>query len=56
MANLIRAFWACESGAAAVEYGVIATAMFLALIPAFIYVAAAMEIKYTSVTSFFNGF
>ncbi len=56
MMDVVRRFRECESGAVAVEYSVIAVAMFLALVPAFIYVAAAMEVKFTSVTSFFNGF
>ena len=54
MAGVVQRFRDCQSGATAVEYGIIAMAMFLALIPAFIYVAAAMEIKFTGVTSFFN--
>lgn len=43
-----------QSGAAAVEYSVIAFAMFGAIIPAFLYVASGMGIKFTAITDYFG--
>lgn len=51
----IRRFFQCENGAVAVEYGVIVTAMFLALIPGFLYVSSALGIKLTLIKDFFGG-
>ncbi len=48
-------FLACERGAVAIEYVVIAAAMFLALIPSFLYVASGMTTKFSSVSGYFNG-
>lgn len=45
----------CERGAVAVEYVVIAAAMFLALIPSFLYVASGMTTKFSSIGGFFPG-
>ena len=51
----ISAFFHCDRGAVAVEYVVIAAAMFLALIPSFLYVASGMMTKFSSVSGYFNG-
>lgn len=50
-----RAFLDCTNGAVAIEYVVIAAAMFLALIPSFLYVASGMTTKFSSVGGYFNG-
>lgn len=44
----------CQSGAAAVEYSIIAFAMFGAIIPAFFYVSSAMGIKFSDITAYFD--
>lgn len=54
-ARKIRQFFQCQSGAVAVEYGVIVMAMFLALIPGFLYVSSALGIKLSSIKDFFGG-
>lgn len=46
---------ACEIGAVAVEYVIIAAAMFLALIPSFLYVASGMTTKFSDIGSYFGG-
>jgi Flp pilus assembly pilin Flp len=51
----VNKFLRCQNGTVAVEYGIIATAMFLALIPSFLYVASGMNLKFMSLTDFFNG-
>ncbi len=53
--SLAKAFRVCESGAVAVEYVMIAAAMFLALIPSFLYVASGMTNKFSSVGGYFAG-
>ena len=45
----------CERGTVAVEYVVIAAAMFLALIPSFLYVASGMSTKFSSIGGYFAG-
>jgi Flp pilus assembly pilin Flp len=50
-----REFLACEIGAVAIEYVVIAAAMFLALIPSFLYVASGMTAKFSSIGGYFGG-
>lgn len=44
-----------QSGATAVEYSLIAFAMFGAIIPAFLYVASALGVKPSAVTDYFNS-
>ena len=44
-----------ENGAVAVEYGIIAMAMFAAIIPAFIYVASGIQTKFSEIGSYFSG-
>jgi Flp pilus assembly pilin Flp len=51
----VKAFLACENGAVAIEYVVIAAAMFLALIPSFLYVASGMTAKFSSIGGYFGG-
>ena len=53
--RLAGGFLGCESGAVAVEYVIIAAAMFLALIPSFLYVASGMLAKFSSVGGYFAG-
>lgn len=52
--QLVRRYINCRRGTVAVEYVVIASAMFTALIPAFLYVASGMGTKLSSITSFFS--
>ena len=52
---IVKSFLSCQRGAVAVEYVVIAAAMFLALIPGFLYVASGMTLKFSSVGTYFNG-
>ena len=51
----IMQFLRYESGTVAVEYGVIVTAMFLALIPGFLYVSSVLGIKLSLINGFFGG-
>ncbi len=53
--RLAVGFLGCESGAVAVEYVVIAAAMFLALIPSFLYVASGMATKFSGIEGYFSG-
>lgn len=54
VAKMVKALIRCQSGAAAVEYSVIAFAMFGAIIPAFIYVSSSLGMKLTNIISYFN--
>jgi Flp pilus assembly pilin Flp len=53
--RVVSEFFRDVEGATAVEYGIIATAMFLAIIPAFLYVSTGIMIKFQSLTDFFNS-
>ncbi len=44
-----------DRGAVAVEYGIIAMAMFAAIIPAFLYVASGVQTKFSEIGSYFTG-
>ncbi len=48
-------FFKCESGTVAVEYVVMAAAMFLALIPSFLYVASGIGVKFSTISDYFGG-
>lgn len=48
-------FLKCESGTVAVEYVVMAAAMFLALIPSFLYVASGIGIKFSTISDYFGA-
>lgn len=50
-----RAFAVNEDGAVAVEYGIIAMAMFAALIPAFLYVASGIQMKFSAIGGYFGS-
>jgi Flp pilus assembly pilin Flp len=52
--KLVEAWTRCRSGGTAVEYSLIAFAMFGALIPAFLYVASGMSVKFAAVTDYFK--
>jgi Flp pilus assembly pilin Flp len=52
---VVKSFLYCQQGAVAVEYVIIAAAMFLALIPSFLYVADGMTGKFSDVETYFNG-
>ena len=45
----------CERGAVAIEYVLIATAMFLALIPSIYYVSSGMSQKFSSIGGYFSS-
>lgn len=45
-----------DSGAVAVEYAIIAVAMFLAIIPSFLSISGAVEGKLNTIAGYFNGF
>jgi Flp pilus assembly pilin Flp len=51
----VRSFLADETGAVAVEYGIIAMALFAAIIPAFLYVASGIQSKFSDVAAYFAG-
>lgn len=50
---LVSKWFRDANGSTAVEYGIITTAMFLAIIPAFLYVATGIQVKFVSLTSYF---
>ena len=49
----LKAFLKNTRGTVAVEYGVIITAMFLAIIPRFLYVSTGIRIKFEALASYF---
>jgi Flp pilus assembly pilin Flp len=53
--RVIAQFLRCESGSVAVEYVIMAAAMFLALIPSFLYVASGIGIKFSTISDYFQG-
>jgi Flp pilus assembly pilin Flp len=50
---MVSSFFREAKGAAAVEYGVIVMAMFLAIIPAFLYVSTGISLKFKNLTDYF---
>jgi Flp pilus assembly pilin Flp len=53
--QLYRAFAADDAGAMAIEYSLIAGAMFLALVPAIYYVADAVSEKFLLIPDWLNS-
>lgn len=51
----LKEFASNIDGAVAVEYGIIATAMFLAIIPAFLYVSTGITLRLQSISSYFQS-
>jgi Flp pilus assembly pilin Flp len=51
-----RQFIRSQSGAVAIEYSLIAAAMFLAIYPAFYFITSAIGIKYQDVANAFTFF
>ena len=51
MKNLVQAFWADESGATAIEYGLIAAGIALAIIAAVNGLGTKLNSKFTSINS-----
>lgn len=45
----------CDRGAVAVEYGIIVTAMFAAIIPGFLYVASGIQVKFSDIGGYFGN-
>ena len=56
IAEKVKKLLRCESGSTAVEYGIIVTAMFLAIIPAFIYVSTGIMMKFQVIGDYFASF
>ena len=54
-ANLVDRLMRCERGAVAVEYGIIVTAMFAAIIPGFLYVASGIQVKFSDIGGYFGN-
>ena len=54
MKNKIDRFIRDESGAVAIEYSLIAGAMFLAISPAFYLVRDAINVKFAAIASYFT--
>lgn len=50
---VVSKFLRHSGGAAAVEYGIVAMAMFMAIIPAFLYVSTGIQLKFQTITSYF---
>ncbi|MCB1380465.1 MAG: hypothetical protein KDK89_19165 [Alphaproteobacteria bacterium] len=44
----------CQKGTVAVEYTVITSAMFLAIIPGFYYVSSSVGLKFDTLAHYFN--
>lgn len=53
VAGVVSKFLRDANGATAVEYCIIATAMFLAIIPAFLYVSTGIMVKFQSLSDYF---
>jgi Flp pilus assembly pilin Flp len=53
--SIVSRFLRHESGSAAVEYAVVAMAMFMAIIPAFVYVSSGIGLKFQSIVSYFSS-
>lgn len=56
LATMVAGFLRHCGGATAVEYGVIAMAMFLAIIPAFLYVSTGISVKFQGIVDYFATF
>ena len=56
ISGVVSKFFRDARGTVAVEYGIIATAMFLAIIPAFIYVSTGIMVKFQSIADFLAAF
>lgn len=52
--SAIRAFSSDESGATAIEYGLIAAGIFLAIVPPVAVIANKMGVTYNSILGFFT--
>jgi Flp pilus assembly pilin Flp len=55
MASYAAAFLKDQRGTVAVEYGIIAMAMFAAIIPGFLYVASGIQLKFEDIGSYFGS-
>jgi Flp pilus assembly pilin Flp len=53
--NRLQEFWLCSKGATAVEYGIIVMAMFLAIIPGFLYVSTGVTKKFQGIANYFGS-
>jgi Flp pilus assembly pilin Flp len=54
-ATLVSEVLRDQSGAAAVEFGIIVMALFMAIIPAIIYVSTGLAAKLQTVTNYFDS-
>ncbi len=53
--SALRVYLNCTSAAVAIEYAIIAVAMFLALVPGFYYVSSAVQQKFAFIGNFLFG-
>lgn len=54
--EVVSKFFRDAKGTVAVEYGIIATAMFLAIIPGFLYVSSGILVKFQDIAAFLAAF
>ena len=54
--GLVKEYLSSDSGASAVEYSIIAMAMFLAIIPAFLFVSTGISLKLDAIGDYFASF
>ena len=55
IANSVKSLLRSDSGAVAVEYGIIVTAMFAAIVPGFLYVASGIQVKFSDIGGYFGN-
>lgn len=55
MLHALKSLLKNDQGAVAVEYAIIAIAMFLAIIPSFLFVSSAVGVKLTDVAGYLSG-
>ncbi len=54
LTSRVKTLLSCEDGAVAVEYGIIAIAMFAAIVPGFLYVASGIQTKFSDIGGYFG--
>jgi Flp pilus assembly pilin Flp len=54
--QLVSKFFRNTKGTVAVEYGIIITAMFLAIIPGFLYVSSGISVKFRDIAAYLASF
>jgi Flp pilus assembly pilin Flp len=56
LSSSVEKYFACESGAVAVEYSLIAGAMFLAISPAFYLLRDSILVKFNDIATYLTAF